>query len=45
MLWSKLTKIKDPWSSVENAAQKGVPSPSPGSDDIQKIEVEKEKQQ
>lgn len=33
MLWSKLTQIKDLWSSVQNAPQKGVPSSSPGSDD------------
>lgn len=34
MLRSILTKIKDPWCSVQNAAQKGVPSPNSGSADI-----------
>lgn len=33
MLQSKLMKIQDPWSRA-NAAQKRVPSPKPGSDDI-----------
>lgn len=34
MLRSKLTKIQDPWPRAQNAAQKRVPSPNPGSDDI-----------